>query len=200
MSEISDKQAQVQVLKKIKPSHREMARRLALGQTIAQVAREMFIDPSRLGVIAKSPLFKQELDKFMTQRDEGVVNVQKEFQELAPVATEIIEKMMYSAKSESLRLRAAETVLDRGGHGPITKGMMQINSNVNIQTGHMSDKELRDLVKKRIGAINNKETTKAERVASAEALDVEFEEVQSGQDEPTKEDKPKEQPIKLISL
>jgi len=197
------KSVQSMQLKTIRPSHREIARRMALGQSQAEVARAMGMSQSRMSIICASPLFKRELARFMEARDASAVNVLKDIQELAPVALETIERTMYTTKSDNIRLKAATTLLDRGGFGPIQKGMLQVGGTVNVQTAHMSDSELRDLIRQRIERIRRADEERRKQEEALEAMDVEFEEApaaNNGDDGNSHPTGGRKAPINLISL
>ena len=134
--------------------------------------------PTRIGVIAKSPLFKLELKKLEELRDRGVSDVRESFQEASPMAVDTIERLMYKGSTESIQLKAAETILDRAGHSAISRGKVEIEQNVTISHSELTKRELRDLVLKRVKKIKNDEVEQKALEDAASAMTVEFEEVE----------------------
>lgn len=157
----------------IRPYHREIARRLVLGQKQSDVCRDLGMSVSRMSIIANSPLFKLELKRLETMRDNGVGEVTQQLRELAPVALETVERIMYSAKSDRLRLDAAETILDRGGFGAINKSLIKSEIAV-TQTQGMTDEELRELVTERFQRMKADADADASEKIEADALELKW--------------------------
>jgi len=160
----------------IRPYHREIARRLVLCQSISEIAASVGISATRIGVLAKSPLFKLELKKLEDMRDKQVVNVQETFSQLAPVAIDTIERLMYKGSTETMQFKAAESILDRGGHGAISRGKVEIEQNIRVQHSELTDRELRDLIMKRVQKVVTEEKEVKKRDIEMDAIDVDFEE------------------------
>lgn len=157
----------------IRPYHREIARRLVLGQKQSEISRDLGMSVSRMSIIINSPLFKLELKRLETMRDNGVGEVTQQLRELSPVALETVERIMYSARSDRLRLDAAETILDRGGFGAINKSL--IKSEVSVtQTQGMTNEELRELVSERFKRMKADASQSEAEQAEANALELEW--------------------------
>ncbi len=165
-------------LKYIRPHHREIARRLVMCQSLAEIGGALGISPTRVSGITKSPLFKLELKKLEEIRDKGVTDVRDSFAEASPGAVDIIERLMYNGSTESLRLKAAETILDRAGHGSISRGKVEIDQKVHISHSELTERELRELVLKRVGKIEHERTAQRALELEMEAVEVDFEEVE----------------------
>jgi len=159
----------------IRPYHREIARRLVLGEIQADIARSLGMSESRMSIIVNSPLFKLELQRLAVSRDEGVANVQQTLQAISPLALEVIERTMYSSKSETLKFAAAQDVLDRAGFGKTTKVVSNVSGHVTHS--NLSPDELRQLVIERVQRIKDEAEQKAKELRDADAIDVSFEEV-----------------------
>jgi hypothetical protein len=98
----------------IRPYHREIARRLVLGQKQSEIAKDMNIDEGRLSIIVNSPSMQAEVARLEAQRDNGVHDVTVQLQELQPVMLEVMERLAIYGSKESTRLEAAKDLLDRG--------------------------------------------------------------------------------------
>lgn len=98
----------------IRPYHREIARRLVLGETQAEVSRSMDINEGRLSVIVNSPAFQNELARLEAMRDSGVQDVTIQLAELQPVMLEAAERIAIYGQTEKIRLDAIQDLLDRG--------------------------------------------------------------------------------------
>lgn len=163
----------------IRPYHREIARRLVLGQNQATICRALDMTEGRMSIICNSPLFKIEIRRLEDLRDTGVGNVTEQLRELSPIALEVVERTMYDRTNKRLSFNAAESILDRAGDSRINKGTLEVTNRAS--TAPMTDDELRKLVMERASRI--KEEMSAERRLAEKAKDivVEFEEV----DEPS---------------
>jgi hypothetical protein len=161
-------------LEVVRPFHREVARRLALGQKPSAVAGALGVTPSRIQQLMNSPLFKIELKKLMDERDQSVVDVRNSLKEISPVALEILERTMYTAKSERLRKEAAESVLDRAGFGAINKSAVAIQADVRHSGSYarMSDAELRQLINDRMKRLEDNEQARV--TAEEKVKELEF--------------------------
>lgn len=62
-----------------------------------------------------------EVKRLEDMRDSGVEDVTVQLQELSPVALETVERIMIYGSKEAIRLDAAKDILDRAGHGKVTK-------------------------------------------------------------------------------
>lgn len=151
-------------LEYIRPYHREIARRLVLGQRQAQIAQDLGISQTRLSIIVNSPLFQRELKRLEELRDSGVGDVFKTLQDIAPVALETVERLMYQSKSEKIKLEAAQAILDRAGFGTTSK--VDVRSVVTHQYHNYTNEELFQLVKERLRVIEEEMRAKQELLES----------------------------------
>jgi len=156
----------------IRPYHREIARRLVLGQRQSDICRDLGMTPGRMSIIVNSPLFKIEIKKLERERDEGVGDISRTLQELSPLALEVVERTMYQAESHRLRFDAAESVLDRAGHSRINKSDINVTGNVN-HSG-MTEDELRKLVSERVKRMKEEYAKREAAEAEANSTPIEF--------------------------
>jgi hypothetical protein len=77
----------------IRPYHREIARRLVLGQKQSEIARDMDINEGRLSIIVNSPSMTAEVARLESQRDAGVHDVTTQIEELSPVMLEVLQQL-----------------------------------------------------------------------------------------------------------
>lgn len=191
MDEPEGKEKKKYTLAHIKPLHKELARRLVLGQKPMEIWRDLNISPEHIRTLMKSPLFKIELAKLEEKRDKGVVDVTKTLHEISPLALEQIERLMYTATTETLKFKAAESILDRAGYGSISKGSLDIRKKVDIKYSDLTEMELKKLLAERIMNAEKQHKIKKALEEEASAIEVEFE------DEP-EEEKSKPKPIKML--
>ncbi len=159
----------------IRPYHKEIARRLVLGEKAVDISKSIGIGESRLSIIVNSPLFKLEVKRLEEMRDNGVADVQQTLREISPIALEVIERTMHSAASPTLRFSAAQDVLDRAGFGKTSKVISTISGNVTHS--NLSEAELRQLVVERVKRIKDEAEQRAKELKDADAIEVKFEEV-----------------------
>lgn len=161
----------------VRPYHREIARRLVLGQRASDIARDIGMTAGRLSIIINSPLFKIELKRMEDVRDEGVGNIGKTLKELSPVALEVIERTMYQARSEKLKFEAAQDVLNRAGYGAVNKSVINVQQDTSIAYNNMTDAELKRLVGERVQRIQNEQQHKEQLQERANSIQLDFDEV-----------------------
>jgi hypothetical protein len=158
----------------IRPYHREIARRLVLGQKESEIRMYMGLSESRFSIIINSPLFKYEVARLEAYRDEGVGDVMQTLREVSPLALEVIERTMYGAKSERLRYDAACTIMDRAGHGAINRSTVDFSiGSINYAT--MQDDEIKRLLRERLDRMKGDMEGKRMQMESAAAIDIQYE-------------------------
>ena len=161
----------------IMPYHREIARRLILGQRQVDIANAIGLTQGRLSIICNSPLFKMELQKLADLRDAGVGDIGKTLQEVSPIALEVIERTMLMSRSDAIRLRAAETILDRAGYGAIQKSLVNVKKSISYE--NMTGNELRQLVKERVERIDQESQVKQIMEDRTKDIEISFDETPS---------------------
>ena len=138
--------------KSLNPRHREIMRRLLEGASNLEIAQEMSISPQVIVLLRGSKLFCEELAKL---EDSADFNVIKRAETLSNEALDVLKVTMRQGRSEALKLRAADSILDRAGYGKIEKRV------VGIVDGEAVIKEINRLRRERIlgDSINNPEST-----------------------------------------
>ncbi len=118
-------------LRKLKPVHREIARRLLCGERPKSISKALGISASNLSIIIHSPVFQKHLKRLEERRDASVVDVSRMLRDISPVALDIIERLMYLSKNERLKFDAAESILDRAGFGKMLRSDVNFKGNMN---------------------------------------------------------------------
>lgn len=99
--------------------HREVMRRLVLGQKPIEIARALGISPAMVSYTQNSSIVISEMNKLRKDRDTDTVSVAKRIAEMSPKAIETLEDIMGDVEESprALRAKVAMDVLDRAGHG-----------------------------------------------------------------------------------
>lgn len=105
----------------IRPYHREIARRLVLGQRAVDISVDLKISQARLSIVINSPLMQLEVKRLEDMRNSGVQDVSIQLQEVAPTMLEICERIAIFGKNENTSLSAAQDLLDRAGVSKVHK-------------------------------------------------------------------------------
>jgi hypothetical protein len=102
--------------------HKEIARRLLMGEKAVDIADDMGYSPVTVSITRNSQIFKDHMAVLEAQRDADSVDVARRIQELAPVALQKLRTIMDDEDtSKALQTKIAMSLLDRAGHGAITK-------------------------------------------------------------------------------
>ena len=136
-------------IKSLQERHREILRRLALGQGSKDIASSLSITPQVVHYVKNSQIGKRELNLIQGARTADAVEVSNQIQELAPQALETLDNIMLDEESpDALKVKIAVDLLDRAGHGAVKK-----NLNVNQQ---LTQKDLEDIKSraKEVGRVN----------------------------------------------
>lgn len=131
------------MLQKLKARHRELARVLVAGATVKQAATRFGMSEEGVRAIVRSTLFQQLYGELSCEADEQAINVKKQLQELLPDAAGVLRTAL-SAKDidESLRVKVAWDILDRGG--------LVATKEIHLETStaeQFSDVEIADQIK-----------------------------------------------------
>jgi len=160
----------------IRPRHREIARRLVAGQTQAEICWAIGMTEARMSIIVNSPLFKIILKELEEDRDSNAVDIAKDLREMSPVALDVVERTMYKGKSERLRFKAAESILDRAGYGPVNKTTLDVKGAIDVHHG-MSEEELKSMILERVRRMEQEKEEKQKLEDEAKTITIAWEEV-----------------------
>lgn len=100
--------------------HKEIARRLLLGERQCDIARAMNITPAWLSVVTTSPAFIKYLDGLRARTELGITDIRKEITAGAVKAVKVLQNLLTST-NENVQLKAATDLLDRDGYKAATK-------------------------------------------------------------------------------
>ena len=110
--------------------HKEVGRRLALGQSNKQVAEAMNITPVAVSYMRNSPVMQEHVSNLQGASDAAAYDVAKRIQEMAPSALKVLDGILkgYDDASPTLRAHVAKDILDRAGHAAV--------KNLNVRSVH----------------------------------------------------------------
>ena len=103
--------------------HHEILRLVLLGFSNKEVAAELGISAQNVSDVKNSQLAIQQLEVLRTARDSQAVDVARAFVEDAPKSLRLLQDIRDGVASQDIKLRAkvAQDLLDRAGHGKVTK-------------------------------------------------------------------------------
>jgi hypothetical protein len=104
-----------QYITKIVAKHREMLRRVALGEQPQEIADSMGLTKRRVNAIINSPLFKLNLEEFQAKLDADAYDVMSELRAIQPDAVDAIKDSITQLDLPNLRFQAARDLLNRTG-------------------------------------------------------------------------------------
>ena len=111
--------------------HREICRRLLMGQTHGAIADDLCVSRELVSIVKGSAVAQTYMDTLQADRDALVVDIDKELQDLAPLAVQTMEEALHGKIGgnayDHARLRTAEQILDRVGYAKVAKVQGQIN-------------------------------------------------------------------------
>lgn len=130
--------------KRLNSRHREIMRRILEGATSTLIAEQMGMSKVAVSLVITSKLFRDELEKLESQRDEGVIH---RAESLSGEALDTLKTQMRFARSEAIKNRAANDILDRAGYTKIERKLIGV---VN------AEEVIRELNRQRRDSLNQK--------------------------------------------
>jgi hypothetical protein len=116
---------------RIRTTHHMAARLLAEGRASVEVGAMTGYTPARINQLQKDPTFQELVAHYKDQVEAKYLNVHERLASLGiRVTEEIMERLEEdpdSFSNEELR-KLAESTLDRGGYGPQSKRVIDVNS------------------------------------------------------------------------
>lgn len=131
--------------------HKEIARRLLLGERQCDIARNMNITAAWLSVVTTSPAFKKYLDSLRVRTEIGITDIRKEITAGAVDAVKVLRGLLAS-DNERVQLSAATDLLDRDGYKAATK--IEQTTEVNV---HLTGDRLAALKERRTQLLQNQQ-------------------------------------------
>jgi hypothetical protein len=130
------------VVSKVWERHKEIARRIALGQKNVHIAQALGISEMSVSQTRNSPIIKERVESLADRMDDSAVDVGKRIKSMAPQALKVLEAVLEDEENTvplSLKIKTAHDILDRAGHAAIK----QINANV--LHGHFTATDLAEI-------------------------------------------------------
>jgi hypothetical protein len=119
--------------------HHEITRLALIGMKHIDIATKLGVSPVTVSYTLRSPIVARQLDQMRAVRDLEAVDIAKEIAELAPRAVEILADLM-DDPLPNIKLKAAESILDRAGYAAVQR--VKVDTNVNH---HFSADEIREI-------------------------------------------------------
>lgn len=107
-------------IQKLWDVHHEILRLTLLGLKSVDIATMLGVTPAMVSYTQNSTIAKRQLAVMRGARDANAVDVAKKIQELQPAAVQKLSELMES-ETEAISLKAAMTLLDRGGNAPVQR-------------------------------------------------------------------------------
>lgn len=109
-------------LRQLNAVHMEILRRHFVGQKSVEIAEALGLSPVTVSYTINNPLAVEILEQMQSGALASVQNVQERLKALAVDAVDVLEEMVTEPSAPpALRVRAAQDVLDRAGHGAVKK-------------------------------------------------------------------------------
>ena len=106
---------------------------VSLGYTNKEVAELMDVNVSTVNYLTKSELGKMYLNLLQAASEVEAINVRRAIEELAPLALAIQTEILTSENSSpALKVKIADSFLDRAGHSPTQK---RVNVDIGLYNG-----------------------------------------------------------------
>lgn len=145
-----------QPLRALREIHREVIRRLIVGQKPKEIASDLKISTGLITRVRNSPVGLRALDNATKKADNEAFDVMKRVERLQPMALKALEEIVSDVDiAASVRLNAAKDILDRSGAA--------VPKQVNVAHAHLSGDDIMAL----------KERAKAEAMRRNLVIDIE---------------------------
>ena len=117
-------------------NHKEIIRRISVGQKAVDIAREMKISLPVVSYTRNSPLGKELLGELHRERDAEASAVSKRIADLAPKCLDVLESALTDSPIH-IRVQTAKDLLEKAGFGAVqkteVKSSLQILSREDIE-------------------------------------------------------------------
>lgn len=102
-------------IQRMSARHREIMRRVALGERHKDIAQDMGMTVQTVHVIVRSPLFQQELHTMMKEMDAQLYDAMQELRDTQQDAVLAMRDSVQQRELPVLRFHAAKDILNRTG-------------------------------------------------------------------------------------
>ena len=130
-------------IQKLQDRHREILRRLAVGESPKQIALDLNITVAMIRYTKNSALGKRELSLMHGARNGSVIEVSEHIKNIAPKALQVLEKVVnggITSESPDLRqINVSKDILDRAGYGAVRKMVGE------FRTRKVSDEKMEEI-------------------------------------------------------
>jgi hypothetical protein len=112
-------------------NHKEVARRLALGQKNVTIATAVGMTPMAISNIKNSPVTQEYVANLQGVRNSDAVDILANIREMAPRALKLLDDIIQGKDAEAspaLKANVAKDILDRAGYSAV--------KNLNVRSVH----------------------------------------------------------------
>ena len=132
---LGPKGAKPQTLAKLRTTHHELARLLALGLKDVDISRATGYTQNRICILKKDPMFAELVSHYSAQRDASAVDMSARLRALALTSVEVMQERLED-DPDSMTMKELSTLaelgLDRTGFGKTTK--VETSGTLTLQT------------------------------------------------------------------
>ncbi len=113
------------VVNKMNERHHSIARFAALGLKNKEIAKKLGLNTGYVFKIINSPIIKSQIKILRGANDSKVIDVTKRIADICDKSVDIFESILNDGElhneleGQRLQLKAAEGILNRGGHSPV---------------------------------------------------------------------------------
>lgn len=116
--------------------HKEIARRLVMGQRQKDIADDLGMTQSRISIVANSPVVQEKVEELAESRDESAKDVAGRLKALSENAVDILDEVLSKNTTPfnaNLQVKVAQDVLDRAGYPKSIRSEGDINHKVSAE-------------------------------------------------------------------
>ncbi len=154
-------------IKHLNERHREIARRVVLGERSSDIADSLGVSRELVSIVKGSDLGRAYIGELEAERNAYTVDISIQLSDLCPAALQVlkdgVEGRLGGKATDYVRMKAATEILDRAGYGRIHSLKAEVNH------GFLTPGSL-EAVRQR--AREMQEETERERVGRLESIDV----------------------------
>lgn len=118
--------------------HHSMLRMMLLGSSNNDIAEAVGMTPPQVAIVRNSPIAMQHMNTLIAARDSQVINVAKGLRDDAPKSLKLLQEVRDGGHQADIGLRAsvAKDLLDRAGHGKVSRveGTIEHNHGVFVES------------------------------------------------------------------
>jgi len=122
-------------LKRLKSQHREIARRLIVGETATQISKSLGLTTVAIRLIISSPLFQSLLAELNKEADLAALDFSKRISFLKEDSLDVVQETLNSSDvDQALKVKTAFSILDRDTEGHVVNRGSNMTVNINEKT------------------------------------------------------------------